>query len=226
VFQTGLERLRSDSRLLPHLKDHYREHPIDFIADWGYTFDPRNPEIGLPAKIPFVPFPRQVDWAEYSLKHWLTRRRALTEKSRDSGVTWLAVALSCALCLFREGLVVGFGSRVEDYVDKLGDPKSIFEKARIFIRALPSEFLGDWREGKHSFHMRLMFPSTGSLMIGEGGDNIGRGNRNLALFRRRGCTSRAPVDGRGITQQYDQLPARHLDPKGTGESVRAEQTLR
>jgi hypothetical protein len=180
--QGRLERLRSDSRLLPYLRYHYRDHPVDFIADWGVTFDPRNPEVGLPARIPFVPFPRQVDWCEYALRKWRSRERALSEKSRDCGVTWLAVSLSATLCLFHEGVVCGFGSRLEEYVDKIGDPKSIFEKARIFMRALPQEFRGTWSESRNSFHMRLMFPDTGSLMVGEGGDNIGRGNRTSLYF--------------------------------------------
>lgn len=172
-----LERLRADPRLLPYMKAYYAENPIDFINDWGCTFDPRNPEIGLPSITPFILFQRQVDWVEYTLRKWLARERSLTDKSRDSGVTWLAVALAETLCIFRRGMVVGFGSRVEDYVDKLGDPKSIFEKARIFLRNLPEELRGGWTESRHSFFMRVIFPETDSILVGEGGDNIGRGNR-------------------------------------------------
>lgn len=177
-----LERLRSDPRLAEYLRAHYRENPIDFMCDWGCTFDPRNPEVGLPAVIPFILFPRQVEWAQYTLRKWRSRERALTDKSRDSGMTWQAGELAATLAIFVDGFVAGFGSRLEEYVDKLGDPKSIFEKIRIFLRHLPSEFSGGWTEARHSFHMRLIFPASGSLIVGEGGDNIGRGNRTSLYF--------------------------------------------
>jgi phage terminase large subunit len=177
-----LQRLRSDPRLVGYMKAHYAEHPTDFIDDWGCTLDPRNADIDLPTLTPFILFPRQEEWVDYTIEQWQSRHRALTEKSRDSGVTWLAVALAATLCIFRKGMIVGFGSRVEDYVDKLGDPKSIFEKARIFLRNLPEEFRGGWVEKKHSFYMRIIFPENDALLVGEGGDNIGRGARTAIYF--------------------------------------------
>ena len=50
---------------LDDLKDHYRDHPADFISDWGVTFDPRNADIGLPTVIPFVLFNRQREWVDW-----------------------------------------------------------------------------------------------------------------------------------------------------------------
>ena len=54
---------------------------------------------------------------------WKGREDGLVEKSRDMGVSWLCVATAIWMWTFHEGAVVGFGSRKEDYVDKLGDPK-------------------------------------------------------------------------------------------------------
>ncbi|MBV9527836.1 hypothetical protein, partial [Sphingomonas sp.] len=102
--------------------------------------------------------------------------------SRDSGVTWLAIALSCTLCLFHEGLAIGFGSRKVEYVDKIGDPKSIFYKGRLFMGELPRMFRGGWDARLHGTYLRLHFPETGSTITGEAGDNIGRGDRASIYF--------------------------------------------
>lgn len=172
-----LRRIRADPSALPYLKHFYRDNPVQFIIDWGVTFDPRNIEIGLPSNIPFVPFPKQLDWLEWVLTRWKAQERGLTEKSRGSGVSWLAVCLAATLCLFNRGMVIGFGSRKAEYVDTLGDPKSLFFKARMFLQNLPVEFRCGWQEKQHAREMRIRFPETDSAMTGEAGDGIGRGDR-------------------------------------------------
>jgi hypothetical protein len=101
----------------------------------------------------------------------------ITEKSREMGVSWLMVAMAATMCLFYNGLTIGFGSRKEEYVDKKGDPKSLLYKVRQFIKLLPNEFSGGFDERKHSPYMRVEFPLTSSVIVGEAGDNIGRGAR-------------------------------------------------
>jgi hypothetical protein len=172
-----LQRIRERPEILEPLKQFYREHPADFINDWGVTLDPRNVERDLPAEIPFVLFPRQRQWIDYAVDHWRRQKPGLTDKSRDMGLSWLSVALGATLCLFYEGMAVGYGSRKEEYVDKIGQPKSLFYKARYFIAKLPREFRGSWEASRHTAHMRIVFPDTGSIMSGEAGDNIGRGDR-------------------------------------------------
>lgn len=185
VFRWRLEllsKLRADPGMLAAFKVHYRHNPADFIADWGVTFDPRNINRGLPPLVPFVLFPRQRDWIEFVMRKFHTREPGLTEKSRDMGASWLSIGLGCTLCIFNEGMVVGYGSRKEEYVDKLDDPKSLFFKARMFMKNLPSEFRAGWNERKHAPHLRVLFPETGAAMTGEAGDNIGRGDRTALHF--------------------------------------------
>lgn len=177
-----LERLRERPELLPGLKDYYREHPADFIADWGMTFDPRNVDADKLTVIPFILYPKQREWIAWVLERWRTRTRGINEKSRDMGVTWLAVGLSCALCLFRSGVVVGFGSRKAEYVDEIGTMKPILPKARMFMEHLPAEFRGKWEAWRDAPLMRVTFPQTGSLITGEAGDSIGRGDRTSIYF--------------------------------------------
>lgn len=175
--------LRADDtgeRLLG-ISAYYRDNPADFITDWGCTFDPRLVERRLPAVVPFILFPKQREWVEWVVGRWRASDPGLTEKSRDMGVSWLAIALSVTLCLFHEGLAIGFGSRKEEYVDKLGSPKSLFWKGREFIKLLPPEFRPGWTP-THAPHLRLSFPHTGSVIAGEAGDNIGRGDRSSIYF--------------------------------------------
>jgi phage terminase large subunit len=172
----ALNRIRQNPAQLPALKAYYKTHIAEFISDWGCTVDPRNVERDLPAEVPFVLFPRQVEWVDWLIKHWRSRTPGLTEKSREMGVSWLAIAASCSLCLFYDGMAIGFGSRKSEYVDHLNAPKALFPKARSFMRALPPEFQGGWDEDCAPY-MRIIFPETASHISGEGGDNIGRGDR-------------------------------------------------
>ena len=180
VFRHRVERLqkiREDPRVLPSLFSFYKDHPAQFIIDWGVTADPRNVERGLPTLIPFLLFPRQEEWVAWFVECWKNQRPGLTDKSREMGLSWLTVSLASTICLFNEGVVAGFGSRKEEYVDKRGDPKSLLYKVRQFVSYLPKEFRGDWDEKKHAPYMRVQFPRTNSIITGEAGDGIGRGDR-------------------------------------------------
>jgi len=81
--------IRRDSSKLEALKVYYRHNPIDFINDWGMTFDPRNKDVGLPSDIPFTLFPRQIEWLQFTLEKWRNREDFLTEKTREMGLSWL-----------------------------------------------------------------------------------------------------------------------------------------
>ena len=185
VYQRRLRilgKLRADPSLIHVMRAYYKANPWQFVEDWGMTYDPRNIERGLPATIPFIPFPKQTDLMQWIVAHWKGSRDGLVPKSRDTGASWVAIALSCTLCLFYEGMAIGFGSRKEEYVDRLDSPKSLFYKARVFLQNLPREFRGGWTREKHGAFMRLTFPETGSVMTGEAGDNIGRGDRAALYF--------------------------------------------
>jgi len=186
VFHERARRLRwireDRANRLPPLIAYYRENPAAFINDWGVTFDPRNADIRLPTTIPFLLFDKQTAWVQWVIDHWRSRTPGLTEKSRECGISWLAVATACTLCLFHEGIAIGFGSRKEEYVDKLDSPKSLFYKARMFLANLPPEFLGGWNHKTDAPHMRIKFPGTKSTITGEAGDGIGRGDRQSIYF--------------------------------------------
>lgn len=179
-----LKRLRADPGILPGLKKFYADHPVEFINDWCCTFDPRNVEIGLEAVVPFLLFPKQAEYVTWIVDRWRKREDGLVEKSRDMGVSWLCVGIAVWMWLFHPGVVIGFGSRKEEYVDKLGDPKSLFWKVRETIKLLPAEFRpAGYNERAHAPAMRIMNPENGATIVGESGDNIGRGNRTSIYFK-------------------------------------------
>ena len=177
-----LAEIRAHPECIPDLKEHYRENPADFISDWGVTYDPRNVDLGLPALIPFILFPRQQEWVDWMVGHWRARTPGITEKSRDMGISWLSMSLSCTLCLFNDGVAIGCGSRKEDLVDRIGTMKPLLPKARMFMENLPEEFRGGWVSWRDAPFMRINFPETGSIITGEAGDQIGRGDRTSAFL--------------------------------------------
>lgn len=179
-----LERLREDPSLLGPLKEYYRQNPADFINDWGCTYDPRNAEIGLPTTVPFLLFPKQREFIDWLHDKWRGRKDGLAEKSRDMGVSWLCCAFAVWMWTFHPGTCVGIGSRKQEYVDELGDPKTLFWKVRSFISFLPPEFQPfGYQEKKHSPFMKIINPANGATIIGEAGDNIGRGARTSIYFK-------------------------------------------
>ena len=182
--EARLSRIRKEPEILAGLKEYYKDHPVEFITQWGMTFDPRNVEIGLPATVPFLLFPKQAEYIVWLRDRWLSREDGLAEKSRDMGVSWLCVAFAVWMWLFHAGTVIGFGSRKEEYVDDLNDPKSLFWKARQFVNLLPIEFRPKgWDTKKHAPFMTIKNHENGSAIVGESGDNIGRGNRTSIYFK-------------------------------------------
>jgi hypothetical protein len=75
----------------------------------------------------------------------------------------------------------GFGSNLARNVDTIGQPKSLLEKGRLFLEHLPNEWTGGWNRSMAP-SMRITFPSTGSFIAGDGGDNIGRSDRTALYF--------------------------------------------
>lgn len=182
VFRLRQERLnaiRADPThqlLAAHIK-HYETNPVDFIQDWMCTYDPRtkNPTI------PFILFPKQKDFINWIVDRHLAQEDGLVEKSRDMGLTWLCMAISIWFIIFQSGTKIGFGSRKQDLVDKIGDMDSIFEKGRFIIEWLPIEFLP--LKGIEAPFLKIINKDTGAAITGEAGDQIGRGGRNSMYFK-------------------------------------------
>ena len=178
-----LLRLRASPEHWAGAKEFYKTRPVDFIEDWGTTYDPRIATSEIPARLPFILFRRQKEFITFLWDLVRAQENGLIEKSRDIGATWLSCAFSTWLWRFHEGSAIGWGSRKEQLVDKIGDPDSIFEKMRILITGWPREL---WPIGFNQdcmTYMKIINPENGATITGEAGDNIGRGGRKLIFFK-------------------------------------------
>jgi phage terminase large subunit len=187
IFQDrlrNLQNIRQRPEIVPALKMHYRNNPIDFMNDWAVTYDPRLVERGLPAVIPLILFPRQREFVEWVLEMWRGSESGVAPKSRDMGLSVVCQCLGVTLALFNENMAIGYGSRKEDLVDKAGDPDCLFYKGRMMLEHLPAEFRGGYIPGNkdHTSHLKIEIPETHSVLKGEAGDNIGRGGRASIYF--------------------------------------------
>lgn len=181
--QERLVEVKANPQLLQAMKLYYRENPWDFITDWGMTFDPRRLDEGLYPNIPFVMWEKQTDFLHWVMRQWKAKEYGIVEKSRDCGVTWLAVGFAVTCWLFIPGFSVGFGSALEGKVDTKGNPDCIFEKIRFFVVNIPKIFMPvGYIERIHSGFMKLVNPENGASITGDCGDNIGRGGRKSIWF--------------------------------------------
>lgn len=169
--------------LVPHAKRFYGRGEggcIDFINHWCDTFDPRNVGTDKPTWMPFVLFAKQEEMVKFVFACLYDQQPGLIEKCRTMGATWVAVAISVWLWLFRPGTAIGWGSQKAPSVDELGNLSSIFGKARALIERLPKVFKP---EAMTLNYCRLLNHTNGSTIIGEVGDTIGRGGRSTIYFK-------------------------------------------
>ena len=182
VFEFRLEaltRLRKNPSSFDRLMKYYSTHWVDFINDWGMTYDPRNQ---TEKYTPFILFPRQEEFVNWVYESYIQSRRGLGEKSRDVGFTWLCAACAVCIWLFYPSSVVGFGSRKKELVDNGDhDPDSIFWKVRTFIDHLPLEFLAPNHTAGRKWGT-VPNLNNNSVIKGEIGDEIGRGGRAGCYF--------------------------------------------
>jgi len=174
-------RLIDDPDAVEASKVYYSTRPVEFIMDWCDTYDPRRTEGKW---IPFVLFQRQEDFILFLHDLRLNQENGLVEKARDMGATWLSCAYTLWSFLFIADDSIGWGSRKEDLVDKIGNPDSIFEKIRLMMRKIPAFFLPkDYNSKKSTSFMKLVNSENGASVAGEAGDNIGRGGRSSMYFK-------------------------------------------
>ena len=107
------------------------------------------------------------------------------EKSRDMGASY--VVIYTFLWYWLSPIGGGdflMGSRIEDYVDKRGDMRSLFEKLRYGLYKLPKFLIPEgFIESKHDNYMRLVNPKTQSSITGESSNpNFSTGGRYKAIL--------------------------------------------
>lgn len=162
----------------------------------GWTYAPKevDPSSGreVPStrpRRPYVLWPCQERAALEILDAVSGGRDVVIRKSRDMGASWLLAAVAAWGWLFK-GWQTLLVSRVEDGVDRPGDPDSLFWKVDFLIESQP-----DWllpgnaadllRRGSDTRqHMMLRNPVSGATVAGQASTaHVGRGGRRtMVLF--------------------------------------------
>lgn len=172
------EKAEDSDELKTLLIDKCREDDIFFIDTYCWTFDPR---ISSP-KIPFILYPRQEAFI-YKLNDCLRRAEEgekinlVGDKPRAVGATFTFMAWCLSKYLFHN-FTARIGSRKEDYVDKRGEPDTLFYKLDFMLERLP-----DWMKGK-SDRASMILKKEGSenQISGESANpNFSRGGRKSVV---------------------------------------------
>lgn len=116
--------------------------------------------------VPYILFDFQVETVDKIIKAIETGDRVFLEKSRQMWISWLICAVALWWWLFRDWKIL-FLSQKEDFVDKLWDMQSLFQKIRFMTAELPKWMLPpEFSIDVHMPRLRIYKPKgywTGSI---------------------------------------------------------------
>ena len=168
-----------DANFVPGLKGALKaecaKNPLFYVNYFCYTHDPRRKTPILP----FITYEFQ-DGAIMDLVASIDGGYDVgIEKSRDMGASWIILVAADWYSRFHPHSTFLLVSRNEDYVDKPGDPKSLFWKLD-FIRKYQPQWLAP-NVKRTSLHMENL--DNGSVIDGESTTGeVGRGDRRTAIL--------------------------------------------
>ena len=146
----------------------------------------------VPAEIqhvPFITWPVQDNAFTTLLDAVDKGYDVLIDKSRDMGASWICITLATWMWLFRDNTQSLLVSRVEDLVDRRGDPDTLFWKIDYLLANIPDWMLPCPRQsietkGEYRTHLQIVNPENGSTISGQATTgHVGRGGRRtLVLF--------------------------------------------
>jgi len=142
-----------------------------------WTFDPRRK--GGKRNLPFITWKMQEEVIDELVLGIRTGESRLIDKSRDEGATWLILGVFFNFFLFEPESYFLVSSRKEEFVDKKGDPKTLFAKTMHLHKYLP-----EWiRPQIEKTHLHIINQENGSVQDGEStNEDLGAGDRRLAVM--------------------------------------------
>jgi hypothetical protein len=173
-----LQKAENDLELQAVLRQKCAGDKIFFIDTFCWTFDPRLSD----PVIPFILYPKQealILWLDALLERSRNNEKvnALIDKPRDVGATFTVMTWCLAEYLFDE-FTARVGSRKEDYVDKKGEPDTLFYKLDFNLERLPKWLLPSGYSSECRPAMLLKHPTNTNGISGESANpNFGRGGR-------------------------------------------------
>ncbi|MFH1739632.1 MAG: hypothetical protein ABIH23_11540 [bacterium] len=176
-----------DDNVKKYMDDKATAEPTWWINNFVWTHDPRLLQYGMNPLIPLVLFPKQQEFLLWLDDNYRGKNRSsqpmLVEKSRGWGVTECCCSYDVNLWRYSPGYKVTWGSRTVDLVDTLKNPDTIFARLRRIIYNLPKRMRPtgyDAQSNQFDLHLRIINPDNDSVIVGEGGDNMGAGGRSSA----------------------------------------------
>ncbi len=157
----------------------------DDILFWINTFVMTyNPRID-PSVVPFITYEYQDEFILKLVDHIQNQKDILVDKSRDMGVSWCVLVVFTWFWQFEgEGKDFLCGSRKEEYVDRMGDMKTLLQKVRFVLKEQPIWLLPKgYKEQLHGTFLKIRNPVTNSVIAGEStNENFSRGGRQLGIL--------------------------------------------
>lgn len=137
----------------------------------------------LPSVLPFIPYPFQEEMITEIWDSIINAEPVFLEKSRQMWASWVIVGIFVYWWCFHNHKYL-MGSQKQDDVDKLGDMKSLFEKARFIINNLPVWMLPKgFNKDINMSYMRITRPdSTWSITWESANPNFSRWGTYTAIF--------------------------------------------
>jgi len=177
-----LRKAANDEVFKAEMKELFHRDILFAFNAFYYTYDVRKRPYH---QIPFMTWEYQ-DEAILEILHQIkTGEDLVVEKTRDMGLSWLVILV------FHHQWIdpVGggdflLGSRIEDYVDRRGDMRTLLEKVRYAHYKLPRWLWPkEFNPRKHDNYLKFQNPETGATISGESNNpNFGTGGRYAAIL--------------------------------------------
>ena len=177
-----LLKAKTDMGFRAKVKELFYRDPIFAFNGFFYTLDVRRRPFHHQ---PFCTYSYQDDAILEMVDSIGKGEDCVGEKSRDMGFSWMVILIYLWFWLNPEGGAdFLLGSRIEDYVDKKGDMRTLIEKARYALYRLPTWLRPKgFKVKQHDNFMRLQNPETGASITGESNNpNFSTGGRYLSVL--------------------------------------------
>lgn len=160
-----------------------KEDPLFYMNIFGWVQEPRPEDPLSGTSLMFIMYPFQIE-AMKRLVDAYAERDCVIDKSRDMGASWLLVYLYDWAWRFLPGQNLLMTSRNEDYVDKTGNMKALFQKIDFIDDRLPQFLRPATPRAKMRSKMHLENPDNASKIDGESTTgNAGRGDRRTSMIQ-------------------------------------------
>ena len=173
-------KVLDDPSYVDIIKDACSRDPLFFINGFTYTHDTRREPF---SKLPFILYPFQEE-AVLEIISAINDHDLLIEKSRDMGASWVTITTIVWCWRFRSGRDFLLGSRNDEYVDKTGNPKALFQRIDFLLDNLPVWLMPEgFRRSEHRTKSHIENPENKSIIDGEATTgSFARGDRRSAIL--------------------------------------------